>query len=94
MSGDSDFLKRRRDRAIAIVLGVKEREIDQYLPEDVRQRFRKIVLDQFNDMYDACLDVTRSQLGDQVILNELYKRKIDRIAEDINSLLGREDVDA
>jgi hypothetical protein len=70
------LLRKRRDRAIAICLGLKEREVDQYLPPQVSARLRKVILDQMNDLYDTCLDLIGSSEG-TVVLNELYQRKID-----------------
>jgi hypothetical protein len=88
---NAELLKRRRDRAIAIVLGVKERQCDHYLPADVSAKLRKVILDQFNDLFDACLDVSRSDDGPAVVLNELYQQKLDSAlegVEEIRRLLG------
>lgn len=77
MTDKSLLLRKRRDRAIAIVLGVKERECDQYLPPPVSVKLRKVILDQMNDLYDTCLDLLGSSDDGSVVLNELYQRKID-----------------
>jgi hypothetical protein len=60
-----EILKRRRDRAIAIILSVKEREVDPLLsqmPGGTRasQLLRKVVLDQINDLYALALDIANS----------------------------------
>lgn len=60
-----EILKKRRDRACAIILGVKERELDPILkgtPEGDRasKAMRKAVLDQVNDFYDLALDIVNS----------------------------------
>lgn len=78
-SAISDLLAKRRDRAISIVLGVKEREADRYLPPDVRQKLRKVVLDQMNDLCDLLTDVARSLDNGDVVLNDIYLQKIDAI---------------
>lgn len=76
----SDLVARRRDRAIAVLLGIKEREVDQYLPPDVKIRLRKAILDQLNDYTTLVLDVLRSLNNDStVVLNELYMEKLDEI---------------
>jgi hypothetical protein len=82
MTTDKDvLLRKRRDRAIAIVLGLKERECDQYLPAPVSAKLRKVILDQMNDLYDTCLDLLGSSDDGSVVLNELYQRKIDDMYE-------------
>jgi hypothetical protein len=77
MADKSLLLRKRRDRAIAIVLGLKERECDQFLPPQVSAKLRKVILDQMNDLYDMCLDLLGSSDDGSVILNEVYLRKID-----------------
>jgi hypothetical protein len=66
------ILERRRNKAIAIVLGVKEREVDYYIPKPVQDKLRKVVLDQFNDYHELCIDVFRSLDNGEVTLNEDY----------------------
>lgn len=76
----SDLLKRRRDRAIAIILSIKERECDPHLPREARAKLRKVVLDQFNEFYDVTMDIMQSlDPDDRVVLNELWLRKLDEI---------------
>lgn len=80
---DEDFsklLSRRRDRAIAIILGVKERECDFYLPEDVSRTLRKVILDQFNDFAMLAEDIASSN----VVLNQRYLEKLDSILEHLD----------
>jgi hypothetical protein len=60
-----DILRKRRDRAIAIILGLKEREVDPLLLQEpggsrASAMMRKVVLDQINDFYDMALDVASS----------------------------------
>lgn len=78
-----DLLARRRDRAIAIVLGVKERECDRDLSAMASQKLRKVVLDQFNDFYDICVDVMGSLDNNDVVLNEFWLQKIEDIHSEI-----------
>lgn len=77
----TDIVARRRDRAIASLLGIKEREVDQYLPADVKARLRKAILDQINDLYGLFVDVMKSYDTDDetVVLNELYLQKLDEV---------------
>jgi len=73
------LLGKRRDRSIAILLGYKEREVDRYLPSEIRAELRKNVLDQINDFYDLALDVLNSLDGNAVVLNEEYLQRLDDI---------------
>lgn len=80
----SDLLKKRKDRAIAIVLGVKEREVDPLLKGHPQGRaasdkLRKVVLDQLNELHELCLDLFGSLDTGEVILNEDYLKKLDQI---------------
>lgn len=80
----SDVLARRRDRAIAIILGLKERECDQHLPRDASQKLRKAVLDQFNEFYDISVDMMRSLDTGEVSLNEDYVERSLAMLDDIH----------
>ena len=77
----NDVIARRRDRAIAVLLGIKEREVDQYLPAEVRALLRKAILDQLNDFHSLVVDVMRSLDTGEVVLNDLYLEKIDQVHE-------------
>lgn len=77
-----DALQRRRDRAIAIVLGIKEREVDSYLPPQVSAKLRKVILDQFNDFYEVARD-----LAPDSVTNDLYLQKLEEVHEDVRRLL-------
>lgn len=72
-----DFLHRRKQRTIASILSVKERDVDPHLPEHVRRKLRKVILDQVNELYDAVFDVAASLDSGDIALNEEYLRKID-----------------
>lgn len=75
-----DILSRRRDRAIAIVLGVKEREADRHLPPEAQRKLRKVVLDQFNDLTDLARDLLQSYADSvPVVMNEVYLERLDQI---------------
>jgi hypothetical protein len=75
-----EILTRRKDKAIGIVLGVKERECDRFLPPEVSKKLRKVVLDQLNEFYDLCRDVLCSlDNNDNVILNERYLEMLSEV---------------
>jgi len=79
----ADVLGRRRDRAIAAVLGVKEREVDPHLPDAVARKMRKVVLDQFNDYHGLTMDVLGSLVDADAttVLNDLWLDKLSQIHE-------------
>lgn len=69
-----EMLAKRRDRAISIVLSLKERECDQFLPKDASSKLRKVVLDQFNDLVDFAIDMCASLDTGDVVVNEEWLR--------------------
>lgn len=75
----NDMLAKRRDRAISIILGVKEKECDSALTRESSQRLRKVVLDQVNDLVDFAMDLCNSLDTGDVILNEDYLKKLDEV---------------
>lgn len=77
----TDLLAKRRDRAIAIILGIKEREIDPHLPPAARAKLRKVILDQLNEFYDLTLDLVATLDRDDVVINDLYLTKLTEIHE-------------
>ncbi len=74
----ADLLDRRCKRSIAIILGVKEREADFLLPNDVKQKLRKVVIDQLNEFCSLATDILESA-SDGIVFNELYLQKLDEI---------------
>jgi hypothetical protein len=72
-----DFLQRRKNRSIAIIMDVKEKECDADLNATSSTKLRKAVLDQFNEFYATCIDVMGSLDTGEVVLNEEYLRKLD-----------------
>lgn len=83
-----NLLKKRKDRSIAIILGVKERDCDRHLPEQASLRLRKVILDQLNELYEIMIDVASSLDTGEVVLNEEYLGKIDQMLEEIAALRG------
>lgn len=86
-----EMLARRRDRAISIVLGLKERECDTYLPREISQKLRKVVLDQMNDLVDFAMDVCNSLDTGEVVLNEVYLKKIDELYDGVAKLVDKQE---
>ena len=74
---DKEFLGKRRDRAIAIILSYKERECDDYLPERVSQDLRKVILDQINDIVELAFDM----INYDIVLNDEFLDKLDELLE-------------
>lgn len=88
-----DILSKRRDRTIAIVLGIKEREVDPLLsqmPGGARAStlLRKVILDQINDFYDMALDVANSSGADQYEFNpDVWTRRIEGHLREISTAM-------
>jgi hypothetical protein len=80
-----DILKRRRDRAIAIILSVKEREVDPILQNrQASHALRKVILDQLNDFYALAVDVAASSDADTYEFNpEVWLPRIEGRLHDI-----------
>lgn len=80
-----EILKKRRDRAIAIMLTVKDRDIDPLLRQvqggdRASKALRKVILDQINDFYDMALDVAMSGEAAGFEFNvETWERRFDRL---------------
>lgn len=85
----TDILARRRDRAIAILLGFKERECDKHLPRETQIKLRKVVLDQVNEMFELTVDIMKSLDDGERTLNEVY---LQRLEEKLDYLVERVEV--
>lgn len=72
------FLGKRRDRAIATILSYKERECDEYLPTDVSNALRKLLLDEINDLCELAFDLFEQ---DNVVLNEEFMTRFEELYE-------------
>lgn len=85
-----EILAKRRDRAIAIILKVKEREIDPLLltqpgGAEASRLLRKVILDQLNDFHDMAADVASSGEADGFEFNPaVWERKLDAIFKAVN----------
>lgn len=75
------MIGKRRDKSIAIILSVKDKECDPYLTEEASKDLRKAVLDQINDLCDLACDLLDSVASEDLILNETYLKKIDAMHE-------------
>lgn len=71
------LLARRRARAISVILGVKERRCDRYLPLDAQEELRRVVLAQVNDFHDLVCDLLNVLDDDGAVINELYLERLD-----------------
>ncbi len=73
------LLGKRKNRTLAIMLSEKEEIVDEYLPEEVAQELRKMILDYVNDFHDFCVDLVDSAESG-MIFNKLALEKLDTIA--------------
>lgn len=78
------FLGKRRDRAIATILGFKEDECDYYLPDDVSKELRLVILDNINDVCDLAFDL----MDDKVDINQYFLDVLDKLEEIQNGRSG------
>ena len=76
-----DLIAKRKDRAIAIILSVKEDQCDQYLTDEASHALRKVVLDQINSLYDLVLDIVNSLDSGAVEINTHYLDMISELHE-------------
>ena len=89
-----EILKKRRDRTLAIILNVKERQIDPKLPPgpDARRAsdaLRKVILDQVNDFYELARDVANSSEVETFEFNpEIWTRRIEGRLDDIHDAVA------
>lgn len=80
MSAYQELLRRRKDRACAVILSLKEREADPLINDPVvSDRLRKVVLDQLNDIYEVARDIISSMEGSGTVYNEAFLQKLDEI---------------
>ena len=82
-----EMMARRRDRCIAVILGLKERECEQYLPREASEKLRKVILDQINDFYSFNLDICNSLDVETVIPNEEYYKRLDEIHRMVSEIV-------
>ena len=82
----SEVIAKRRDRALAIILGFKERECDSILPQDVRNKLRKIILDQINDYHEFVMDLLNSTDSNTVIFNDAYYERLSEIETKLDNI--------
>lgn len=77
--GYKALLDKRKNRTLAIMLSEKEDLVDDYLPEDVAQDLRKLILDHINDYHTFCVDLLDSM--DTMVVNQLALDRLDHIVE-------------
>ena len=80
-----DVLNRRCNKAIAIILRHKDEHLDEFLPEEVSERFRTLVLDQINDLHDLFNDLMRVTRDEGRVLNEHYLDMIEKVHEAVTT---------
>ena len=66
------------------ILSFKERECDNYLPQEVSVSLRKVVLDEINDICDLAFDLLSA---DDVIWNDEFMDRLDDIYKKVSELV-------
>jgi len=77
--GLQEVLHRRKQRCIATILGIKEREVDEFISAETQAKLRKVILDEINDFYDIALDLLNSVDNGNVTINQLWLDKLDEL---------------
>lgn len=70
---------KRSKRCMATILGFKEKHCDAFLPEDISENLRKVILDEVNELINLVTDI----LDEDVMFNEEYFTML----EDIHDIL-------
>lgn len=76
-------IDRRAKRAAATILGFKDRECRMYLPDDVDDKLRKIVLDQINELAHLAIDCVNS-VSDASVTNQMYVDLLEEIRDKVS----------
>lgn len=84
-TGYRALLDKRTRRTLAAMLSEKEEIIDPYLPDDVSQELRKMILDYFNEFKDFCFDLMDS-MDQGMIVNDLVFERLQNIEMVTNQL--------
>lgn len=87
-----DFLRRRRDRALATILNHAEKDLYERLTPAERKAYRACVIDALNSYHDAVLDLMHSE-DDQytrndealAILEAAADRALSRVVERVSA---------
>ena len=79
------FLRKRKDRVLASILSFKDRECNQYLPEDLSSNLRKLILDEVNSFFDTVSSVIEEDSG----INSLYLQKLQDLSTVMDDILEK-----
>lgn len=74
---ERQMIGKRRDRVIATILGFKEDSCDEYLPDDVSDKLRKVILDQINDVCNYAIDIAE----EKTVVNEEFLKRLVSLEE-------------
>ena len=72
------LLGKRKNRTLAIMLSEKEDFVDEYLPDEVSQDLRKLILDHMNDFHDFCVDLLDA-VDSGMMTNQIAIERLDQI---------------
>ena len=81
-------VKRRRNKALATILGAKEQFIDPNVDPAVAEHLRKVILDEINGLCEITFAVMESVAQQDVELNQLYFTKLDELLIQLRSDRG------
>lgn len=78
-----EWMRRRVARTASRVLSAKDANVDPFLPDDVSATFRKVVLDELNDLADVVVGMLERVARPDVTFNAAL---LERIGEDVAEL--------
>jgi hypothetical protein len=81
-----ELLQSRCKRTCRIILDAKDRLCDPHMSELDSEKFREIVLDQVNDFKSLFMTLLESFDDGDVLLNELWIKRLEEMYEVIQSL--------
>lgn len=81
MSDVADIVERRARRAAARILSFKDRECSDYLPHDVDEKLRSVILDQINELAFCAIDCLNS-ISEGEPTNQVYVDLLQEILEE------------
>lgn len=82
----SAFLKVRRDRALASILGHAERELYPRMSAEEQRRFRQKVLDSLQSYHDSALDLFKGDDDGGTIRNEAVIELLQKLHSRLDQL--------
>jgi len=72
---------KRRNRSIATILSLKEKQCDSYLPQEISDNLRKVILDEINSLCELVFDI----LDEDVIFNDEFFTMLEEVHQKVTA---------